>query len=131
LDDRIRRLEILPRRRNLTIMHGSKAVIDRPYPQIIPFAPRRPGKPPLAAAAIKPVDDEADDFARFEEEQDEPIDYRHRMVMNLIALAILTSLVCLGVWIADTISDLQKEQDCLMQGRSNCAPIEVSAPVHE
>ena len=119
-------------------MHGSKAVIDRPYPgdaerfgQIIPFAPRRPGKPPLAAAAIKPVDDEADDFARFEEEQDEPIDYRHRMVMNLIALAILTSLVCLGVWIADTISDLQKEQDCLMQGRSNCAPIEVSAPVHE
>jgi len=51
--------------------------------------------------------------------------------MNLIALAILTSLVCLGVWIADTISDLQKEQDCLMQGRSNCAPIEVSAPVHE
>jgi len=138
LDDRIRRLEILPRRRNLTIMHGSKAVIDRPYPrdaerfgQIIPFAPCRPGKPPLAAAAIKAVDDEADDFARFEEEQDEPIDYRHRMVMNLIALAILTSLVCLGVWIADTISDLQKEQDCLMQGRSNCAPIEVSAPVHE
>jgi hypothetical protein len=43
------------------------------------------------------------------------------MVMNLIALAILTSLVCLGVWIADTISDLQKEQDCLMQGRSNCS----------
>jgi hypothetical protein len=53
------------------------------------------------------------------------------MIMNLIALAIVTSLVGLGVWIADTISDLQREQDCLMQGRSNCAPIEVAVPMRE
>ena len=51
--------------------------------------------------------------------------------MNLIALAILILLVGLGVWIADTISDLQREQDCLMQGRSNCAPIEVPIAVQE
>ena len=51
--------------------------------------------------------------------------------MNLIALAILVSLVGLGVWIADTISDLQREQDCLVQGRSNCAPIEVPIPAQE
>ncbi len=71
------------------------------------------------------------EFARFEQEQDEPIDYRHRMIMNVIALAIVTLLVGLGVWIADTISDLQREQDCLMQGRSNCAPIEVPVPMRE
>ena len=45
--------------------------------------------------------------------------------MNLIAVAILALLVALGVWIAHTIADLQREQDCLMQGRSNCAPIEI------
>ena len=85
----------------------------------------------LASSTSQPIDDDLDDFARFEQDQDEPIDYRHRMVMNLIALAILVSLVGLGVWIADTISDLQREQDCLMQGRSNCAPIEVPASVRE
>jgi len=26
---------------------------------------------------------------------------------------------------------LQKEQDCLVQGRSNCAPIEVPIPAQE
>jgi hypothetical protein len=113
-------------------MRGSKAVLERldsrgagPFGQILKFEPRRPSKPSFAVAAPQPTEDELDDFARFEQEQDEPIDYRHRMIMNLIALAILISLVGLGVWIADTISDLQKEQDCLMQGRSNCAPIEV------
>ena len=119
-------------------MRGLKAVIERsdrrdpgPFSQILKFEPRRPGQPSFASATPQPVEDDLDDFARFEQEQDEPIDYRHRMIMNLIALAILISLVGLGVWIADTISDLQREQDCLMQGRSNCAPIEVPIPVQE
>ena len=119
-------------------MRGSKAVIERPDPrdpgpfgQILKFEPRRPGNPSFASATPQRVEDDLDDFARFEQEQDEPIDYRHRMIMNLIALAILVSLVGLGVWIADTISDLQREQDCLVQGRSNCAPIEVPIPAQE
>ncbi|MGA8697100.1 MAG: hypothetical protein WB689_25335 [Xanthobacteraceae bacterium] len=122
----------------MDIMRGSKAVIERPdlrgtgpFGQILKFEPRRPGSPPFAAGPPQRAEDDLDDFARFEQEQDEPIDYRHRMIMNLIALAILISLVGLGVWIADTISDLQREQDCLMQGRSNCAPIEVRIPVQE
>lgn len=120
------------------MMRGSKAVIERPDPrdagpfgQILRFEPRRPGKPLLASATPQPVKDDLDDFAQFEQEQDEPIDYRRRMIMNLIALAILASLVGLGVWIADTISDLQRDQDCLMQGRSNCAPIELPIPAQE
>jgi hypothetical protein len=119
-------------------MRGSKAVIERPdrrdagpFGQILKFEPRSPGKPFFAAGAPPPVEDDLDDFARFEQEHDEPIDYRHRMIMNLIAVAILISLVVVGVWIADAITDLQREQDCLMQGRSNCAPIEVPIPVHE
>jgi hypothetical protein len=119
-------------------MRSSKAVIERPDPhdagpfgQILKFEPRRPGNPSFAARAAQAADDDLDDFARFEQEQGGPIDYRHRMVMNLIALAILIFLVGFGVWIADTIADLQREQDCLMQGRSNCAPIEIAIPVQE
>ena len=119
-------------------MRSSKAVIERrdsrdagPFGQILKFEPRRPERRSFIADAAQPTDDDNDDFARFEHEPDEPIDYRHRMIMNLIALAILVLLVGLGVWIAHTISDLQREQDCLMQGRSNCAPIDVPIAVQD
>jgi hypothetical protein len=117
-------------------MRSSKAIIERrdppdagPFGQILKFEPRRTERQSLTADATQPIDEDIDDFARFEQEQDEPIDYRHRMIMNLIALAILVLLVGLGVWIAHTISDLQREQDCLVQGRSNCAPIELPIQV--
>ena len=122
----------------MSIMRGSKAILKQPdrreagpFGQIVKFEPRRPASRPFAAGTPQPIEDDLDDFARFEQEPDEPIDYRHRMIMNLIALAILISLVGLGVWIADTISDLQREQDCLMQGRSNSAPIQIPIPMQE
>jgi hypothetical protein len=121
------------------MMRGtSKAARKRPDPrdaetfgQVLRLEPRRPHKFPLNAPVIDSADDDVDEFARFEQEQDEPINYRQRMMMNVIALAIVALLVGLGVWIADTIADLQREQDCLMQGRSNCAPIEVPVPLRD
>jgi hypothetical protein len=82
-------------------------------------SPRRP------AGAARDADPETvDDLARYEEE-DAHIDYRQRMIMNMIAVAVVTLLVGAGVWIADTIANMEKIQDCAMQGRQNCAPIEV------
>ena len=57
--------------------------------------------------------------------EDEPINYRHRMLMNVIAVAIVTVLVGIGVWLADTIAEMERDQDCVLQGRQNCAPIEI------
>jgi hypothetical protein len=87
---------------------------------------RRVGPPPRDPAPSRRADEAepADDLARYEEE-DANVDYRHRMVMNIIAVVIVTLLVGVGVWIADTIGDMEKAQDCVMQGRQNCAPIEV------
>jgi hypothetical protein len=75
---------------------------------------------PAAAHDADPVDD----LAQYEEE-DRNIDYRHRMRMNVIAVAIVSILVGAGVWLADTIADMEKAQDCALQGRQNCAPIEM------
>jgi hypothetical protein len=90
--------------------------------QVLQFQLRRrpPLQPPRQAAT---AGDAAplDDMAQYEEEA--PIDYRQRMLMNLIAVAVVSALICSGVWIADTIADMQKAQDCIMQGRQNCAPI--------
>jgi hypothetical protein len=92
--------------------------------QILTFQLRRrvgpPRRAPMAPDGAEPVDD----LATFEDE-DGHIDYRHRMLMNVIAVLIVSLLISAGVWIADTIAAMQKAQDCALQGRQNCAPIEV------
>jgi hypothetical protein len=137
-------------------MHGgSKVVTGRPEPRgadalglVLRFERRRGGKALLHAPASRlpanrasanhapipagePAEDDADDFARFEREPEERIDYRQRMFMNVIALGIVTVLLGAGVWIAGTIAELEKDQDCVLQGRSNCAPLELPMPARE
>ena len=97
--------------------------------QILQFQLRRrsPPQSPRPAATsddAELLDDLAEnDLAQYEQEA--PINYRQRMLMNLIAVAIVSGLICVGVWIADTITDMEKAQDCIMQGRQNCAPIQM------
>jgi len=50
------------------------------------------------------------------------------MLLNVMAVAIVVLLMVAGVWIADTIVNMEKVQDCTMQGRQNCAPIAVPPP---
>jgi|SRR5580698_5772329 hypothetical protein len=93
--------------------------------QVLAFRLRqRAGQEPRGRSVTSPGDPEpADEFARYEQDN-EDIDYRHRMLMNVIAIAVVTLLIGMGVWIADTIAVMQRDQDCVLQGRANCAPIE-------
>lgn len=74
--------------------------------------------------------DEVDDLAQYEQDQeeDENVNYPRRMLMNGIAVAVVTVLIGVGVWLADTIADMERDQDCVLQGRQNCAPIDFAAP---
>jgi hypothetical protein len=97
--------------------------------QVLHFRPRRRPVRPLFSGSTEPALSGTapdDDFAEFE--QEEAINYRQRMLMNVIAVAIVTLLVVVGVWIADTIAEMEKDQDCMLQGRGNCGPIEVPVP---
>jgi hypothetical protein len=118
-------------------LHGDRDVAqDRPNPseaqesgpiesgRILTFQLRRRAGTPRRAPIAPDGDEPVDDLAAFEEE-DRHIDYRHRMLMNVIAVVIVSLLISAGVWIADTIAAMQKAQDCALQGRQNCAPIEV------
>lgn len=83
--------------------------------------------PPPAATKRDGLKSEPfDDLAQYEEE-DSNVDYRHRMLMNVIAAVVVVLLIVFGVWIADVIADMERNQDCLMQGRQNCEPIEIPA----
>jgi hypothetical protein len=46
------------------------------------------------------------------------------MVLNALAATVLVVLVLTGVWLANSLAALRRDQDCVLSGRSNCAPIE-------
>jgi len=102
--------------------------------RVLRFRPRkRAGFRASITGGLQPVDpqsEHADDLAQFEEEREEwPINYRRRALMNVAAVIVVASLISAGVWIADTIAALQRDQDCVMQGRKNCdPPIEAALP---
>jgi len=50
------------------------------------------------------------------------------MIVNLAALAFTIVLALVGVWLSMQIANMSKNQDCLLSGRRNCAPIDVRAP---
>ncbi len=72
-----------------------------------PLQRARPEVPPVA------------DLAKYENTKGED-DYRHRMTMNILALVLTTVLVVAGTWLAVSIADLRKKQDCYLQGGRNC-----------
>ena len=67
----------------------------------------------------------ANDLSRYERPRDEGDDFRHRMLANVAALAFTVALTAIGIWLAVSIADLRKTQDCVLMGRRDCARISV------
>ena len=67
----------------------------------------------------------ANDLSRYERPRDEPDDFRQRMLANIAALAFTVALTAIGIWLAMSIADLRKTQDCVLMGRHDCARISV------
>jgi hypothetical protein len=93
---------------------------SKPEGQILPFRPRGslfarnvPRPPPVP------------DLEKYERVPDEPDDFRHRMIMNGLGLGVTVVLIVTGIWIADVMAHMRKDQDCVLTGRSNCTPIDV------
>ena len=91
-----------------------------PEGQIVPFRPRGslfarhvPRPPPVP------------DLEKYERAPDEPDDFRHRMIMIGLGLAVTVVLIVTGIWIADVMAHMRKDQDCVLTGRSNCTPVDV------
>ena len=49
---------------------------------------------------------------------------RHSQRAALIGLAICVALVLGGLFLVHTLKKSSELQDCVMQGRSNCAPVD-------
>jgi hypothetical protein len=66
---------------------------------------------------------EPNDLSRYEQDRSEPDDFRHRMLANIAAFAFTVALTAIGIWLAMSIADLRKTQDCVLMGRRDCARI--------
>jgi hypothetical protein len=96
--------------------------------RVITFRPRaaRPGlsagssTPNLGASPVADLQE----YQRAREEED----YRHRMVVNALALAFCTLLAVAGIWLVNEIAEMKRVQDCLLSGRTGCVPLEISSP---
>jgi len=73
-----------------------------------------------------PQQSPVEDLGKYEGDA-EPDNYRHRMIMNAAGLAATIVLVIAGIWIATTMAQLRKNQDCVLSGRRGCTPVE--API--
>jgi hypothetical protein len=92
--------------------------------RVLPFRRRTSHAVPPSNPA-SPVED----LSRFERTAGED-DYRHRMLMNAMAAGVTVLLVAGGIWIANSLAQLRKDQDCVMSGRRNCnPPVAVAPPV--
>jgi hypothetical protein len=66
-----------------------------------------------------------DDLAKYARSADSD-DYRHRMIVNALAFLFVIALIGAGLWLADTMALMRKNQDCVLSGRRGCTPVEVT-----
>jgi hypothetical protein len=98
--------------------------------RVLQFRPRNPAFAPGwrqdAQARQEDAGQEPNDLSRYERPRDEPDDFRHRMLANIAAIAFTVALTAIGIWLAVSIADLRRTQDCVLMGRRDC--VRISAP---
>jgi hypothetical protein len=110
-------------------MKNQRLPISDDEHRVLQFRPRNSAQLPVGRdesprGSSRPQPD--NDLSRYERGRDEPDDFRHRMLANAAAFAFTGALTAIGIWLAMSIADLRKTQDCVLMGRRDCAHI--SAP---
>ena len=103
-----------------TVTNPSEIDSGQPHGQVLPF--RRRSSSFARNVAPAPA---VPDLKKYERTPQEPDDFRHRMLMNGLGLGVTVVLIVAGLWIAEVMAHMRKDQDCVLTGRSGCTPIEV------
>ena len=110
-------------------MKSQRPVLTDDEHRVLKFRPRTLGQPPARQSesgretSQNHVPQGASDLSRYERAREEPDDFRHRMLANIAAFSFTVALTAIGIWLAMSIADLRKTQDCVLIGRGDCARI--------
>lgn len=112
-------------------MKTERPIISDQEHVVLKFRPRTSAHPPPQRDHATPAKAQpaANDLSRYEQPRDEADDFRHRMLANVAAFAFTVALTAIGIWLALSIADLRKTQDCVLMGRRDCARISVTPQV--
>jgi hypothetical protein len=97
--------------------------------RVLQFRPRTFAHPPGQRggpdnhAQHEDIKPEPNDLSRYERNREEPDDFRHRMLANIAAFAFTVALTAIGIWLAMSIADMRRTQDCVLMGRRDCVRI--------
>jgi hypothetical protein len=91
--------------------------------RVLRFRHRRSDDVSTSSSSSSPLP--TDDLGKYER-GDDGDDYRHRMMMNVAAFVFVAALIGVGLWLADTMAQMRKNQDCVLSGRRGCAPVELN-----
>ncbi|SDS42215.1 hypothetical protein [Bradyrhizobium canariense] len=100
--------------------------------RVLQFRPRNPALVPgwrrdlNGSAQRADAQPEPNDLSRYERPREAPDDFRHRMLANIAAFAFTVALTAIGIWLAMSIADLRRTQDCVLLGRRDC--VRITAP---
>ena len=73
--------------------------------------------------ATPPISAPVEDLSKYQRSES-PDDYRHRMTVNALGFLFVIVLIGAGLWLADTMARMRKNEDCMLSGRRSCAPVE-------
>lgn len=105
-------------------MTAKKSPPSEPMGRIIHFRSRRSmPSPRIPSGQEEGNGSPVKDLEKFEHVGEED-DYRHRMIVNVVAFSIAVLLILAGVWLATTMAQMRKNQDCVLSGRRGCTPVE-------
>lgn len=113
-------------------MKTQRPIVSGDEHVVLKFRPRTSARPPAQREESDPAKftggmaintRPANDLSRYERPRDEGDDFRHRMLANVAALAFTVALTAIGIWLAVSIADLRRTQDCVLMGRRDCARI--------
>ena len=96
--------------------------------RVVPFRPRRDRRNSARLFLSNMHRTPIEDLSQYER-SDETDDYRHRMIINAFAFVATIILILIGIWLADRMAELRRNDDCLLSGRRHCNAITV--PRHE
>jgi len=84
--------------------------------RIVAFRPRTAGAPHNRVPSIQSDSSPVADLRQYQRAREEE-DYRHRMVVNVLALAFCVLLAIAGIWLVNEIAEMKRVQDCVLSGR--------------